>query len=305
MDSLRIEPDKYPDISYNFIFLVDLGLVTFLLIGFALGVILLQNIRLNPRYVISIGGGIALVTTYCSSYARSLNTFLLFYCASSIGYGICNLPHVVCGWEYFPENRGLVNGIISSCYGFGTLYFAQLSTDLVNPDNKNPHIYNKENDVTYFDSSVASRVPYMLRELCIVWIGFVVVGIIFISRKELDDHPSEEGQATSQPTQNQEKKELIKQNKYRIKGVLDCLYSIRFWQLIALNTLGNLFATFFGYTCKTHGENKGDHEPISDELLTWANAFGAGIANGCARVLFGISCDYYNFRSVFIIAMSV
>ena len=86
---------------------------------------------------------------------------------------------------------------------------------------------------------------------------------------------------------------------------MSCIYSIRFWQLLALNTLGNMFATFFGYTCKTLGENKGDHEPISDELLTWANAFGAGIANGCARVLFGISCDYYTFRSVFIIAMSI
>ena len=41
MDSLKVEPDKYPDISYNFIFLVDLGLVTFLIIGFMMGVYLL------------------------------------------------------------------------------------------------------------------------------------------------------------------------------------------------------------------------------------------------------------------------
>ena len=188
MDELKIDPDKYPDISYNFIFLVDLGLVFFNLIGFMIGVLLLQTLRLNPRIVLTVGGFIALLGCYFSSYARTLNMFILFYCAvSSTGYGICTLVHTVLAWEYFPSNKGIVSGVISSCYGFGSLYFAQLSTDLVNPDGKNPHIYNKENDVTYFDSTVSSRVPYMLREMCFYWIWFILFGIIFVTRKPIEE----------------------------------------------------------------------------------------------------------------------
>ena len=39
--------------------------------------------------------------------------------------------------------------------------------------------------------------------------------------------------------------------------------------------------------------------------MTWANAVGAGIANGLARVLFGLSLDFYSFRNMFGIAMSI
>ena len=144
---------------------------------------------MRPRYVLTIGGVIALLSCYCSSYATTLGWFLLIYCSSSIGYGICTLPHTVCVWEYFPEHKGLVSGIIGSCYGFGALYFTALSTELVNPENKDPQIYNKQNDVTYFDASVANRVPDMLRDLCWIWVPFIGAGIIFISRKELDEKP--------------------------------------------------------------------------------------------------------------------
>ena len=54
---------------------------------------------------------------------------------------------------------------------------------MVNPDGKNPTIYNEKNDVTYFDESVSNRVPLMLRELVMVWIWFVLFGIIFVKKK--------------------------------------------------------------------------------------------------------------------------
>ena len=184
MKELEITPDKYPDVSYNFIFFVDVALVFFYLFGFMVGVFLYQNARWRPRTILIVGGSIAIAGCYFSSYARSLNTFILLYCCvSSTGYGICTIPHTMCAWEWFPDYKGLVNGVISCGYGFGGLLFLQLSTDLVNPDGKNPDIYNKKNDVTYFDESVSNRVPLMLRELCLVWIWFVLFGIIFVKKK--------------------------------------------------------------------------------------------------------------------------
>ena len=70
-------------------------------------------------------------------------------------------------------------------------------------------------------------------------------------------------------------------------------------------TLSNIFSTFFGYTFKTYGENKGDHPPISDALLTWATAVGQGLVNGFARIGFGLSLDYFSFKVMFSILMSI
>jgi hypothetical protein len=47
---------------------------------------------------------------------------------------------LVCGWEYFPERRGLVTGIVISAYGFGAFGFGLLAVKIINPDHLNPTI---------------------------------------------------------------------------------------------------------------------------------------------------------------------
>ena len=60
--------------------------------------------------------------------------FLLLYSVvGQLGYGICQYPHIIAAWEWFPDHKGLITGIISAGYGFGTFVFAQVSTALVNP----------------------------------------------------------------------------------------------------------------------------------------------------------------------------
>ena len=179
----QLYPDK--SVSYNFVFLVDTTLVLFCTIGNLISVLLLQTFHWHARLVLLIGGFTALLGCYLASYARSLETFLFFYGAvSSTGYGICSFPHQICSWEWFPKHKGLVSGLISGGYGFGNFIFAQISTDLVNPYGKNPTVYDKVNDVTYFDKSVSNRVPYMMRELVWIWVWFLLFGIVFIQRKE-------------------------------------------------------------------------------------------------------------------------
>ena len=70
-------------------------------------------------------------------------------------------------------------------------------------------------------------------------------------------------------------------------------------------TLGNIFCTFFSYTFKTYGENKGGHPPISDEMLTWAASIGQGFVSGTSRFLFGTLMDKYSFKSLFRILMGI
>ena len=92
--------------------------------------------------------------------------------------------------------------------------------------------------------------------------------------------------------------------KYEIKSVRYCIYSVRFWQLISLMLFANYFGTFFMYAYKTYGENGSTHEPISDKTLTWASSIGAGLVNGVSRLVLGSLVDRYGFKKLFAILMT-
>lgn len=77
------------------------------------------------------------------------------------------------GWRYYPNNKGLVSGIILAGFGFGAFIFNFVSTAIVNPNNVS--------DVGgYFPKSVADNVPRMIKILSACWLGISIAGIIMI-----------------------------------------------------------------------------------------------------------------------------
>ena len=73
-----------------------------------------------------------------------------------------------------------MSGLLVGSYGLSAFIFSLVSTDLCNPRDIRPKIYDKENDVTYFDRSVADRVPYMLRTLTLIWAILVVISLLLL-----------------------------------------------------------------------------------------------------------------------------
>ena len=49
------------------------------------------------------------------------------------GTGLVYCTPIVCGWEWFPDNKGLVSGLIAGGYGFGAFIFGFLTTRIANP----------------------------------------------------------------------------------------------------------------------------------------------------------------------------
>jgi MFS transporter, OFA family, oxalate/formate antiporter len=173
-----------PNLSISFIYLVDLFLVGANCIGYNIGTYFLNHLRMPPKVVIAIGSSVALAGIYASSFTKSLPPYLTLYTfLNGLGSGTCYLVPLICGWEYFPERKGLVTGLILGAYGFGSFGFSLLSTALVNPTHEKATIEDPEQGITYFGPEVADRVPYMIRTLVYVWIGLVAIAILLISRK--------------------------------------------------------------------------------------------------------------------------
>jgi MFS transporter, OFA family, oxalate/formate antiporter len=125
-----------PDLSYGFIFYVDTILVLFNTIGYQIGTFMLKK-RVHPKLIISIGGGVALTGLFLCSYAEDIVLFISLYGAlNGIGNGMLYMVPLVCGWEYFPQNKGIVTGLIVGSFGFASFGFGIMSTKLVNPHNE-------------------------------------------------------------------------------------------------------------------------------------------------------------------------
>jgi len=55
-------------------------------------------------------------------------SFIILYGGmSGIGSGMTYMLPMVCGWEYFPDNKGLITGIIIGSYGAGSFFFIQIA----------------------------------------------------------------------------------------------------------------------------------------------------------------------------------
>ena len=49
-------------------------------------------------------------------------------------------PPIMCGWEWFPERKGLITGLIVGAFGYSPSIFDNISTAVANPMHENPKV---------------------------------------------------------------------------------------------------------------------------------------------------------------------
>ena len=168
--------------DFSFVYLVDCGLVLFNLMGYQIGSYLVQSRRWHPKLVLTLGCLVSLLGNYASSLTTSISTYLLCYALmNGIGCGSCYLVPMICGWDHFPQRRGLVTGLSLFGFGFGSFIFSQISTAVVNPAGLDP-IPDASHAVNFYPEEVAMRVPIMIRQMTYIWCFLVLIGICLTSR---------------------------------------------------------------------------------------------------------------------------
>ena len=224
---------------------------------------------------------------------------------------MCYMTPLVCAWEYYPERKGLITGLILSAYGGSSFAFGFVSTWLCNPEDLKPTIPGDQ--ITFFGPEVADRFPMMLRTLVYIWTAFTAVGVLLLSRKEpeetpeslIESHVESEKVNITDIIEDTPQEELDVPEEYELKSLKYVFYSIPFWQLSAIIMCGNYFPGIFGYTIKAFGEDGTYHKQISDHFLTIACSVGSGGVNGAVRILMGWLNDKYSFKLLLTILLSL
>jgi MFS transporter, OFA family, oxalate/formate antiporter len=132
-----------------------------------------------------VGVSIMCVSILMASLQKTWITFVLFYCIGfPIGIGIVYFVPLMCGWEWFPDNKGLVSGLVVGGFGFGAFIFGYITTAIVNPDNVKTAIpEDGSGDMDkLFPKSVSDKVPYMYHFCLVIWAILGILAACGVSR---------------------------------------------------------------------------------------------------------------------------
>lgn len=81
--------------------------------------------------------------------------FVIFYAGMmSLSWGLLYSVPVILSWEWFPERKGLISGLIIGAHGFASFLSSFLAQAIVNPNNEMPDKVTKN-----FPEYVTNQVP--------------------------------------------------------------------------------------------------------------------------------------------------
>lgn len=138
---------------------------------------LLQK-KVNPKLVILCSGILVVATLLFAINSTSWWQFFIFYgIAFPMSMGVSYYIPIMCAWEWFPEWKASVTGIILAGYGLGGFVFGLITADIVNPENLKPDVEGQ-----YFPVEVANRVPLMFKVCTACYAGLYLIAILTVER---------------------------------------------------------------------------------------------------------------------------
>jgi len=144
--------------------------------------------KINPRIQMALGGlCVSLPLLICSFTTNYLLFVFLYSVIIGLGFGLLYMLAVRNAWQFFPSKKGMISGIIMSCYSIGAIFWIFISKAIANPDNIKPtDVYVVGDKTEYFysaDSEVVKNVPIMLRTLAIIYAVMIVGAVICVNKR--------------------------------------------------------------------------------------------------------------------------
>lgn len=84
-------------------------------------------------------------------------------------------------WEWEPDHKGTVTGIVIGAFGFGSFIFSLLAIYTCNPENAPANVIGA-GGIKLFDEEIASRVPIFFRRMAVVVAVLGLTAVAFVRR---------------------------------------------------------------------------------------------------------------------------
>ena len=234
---------------------------------------------------------------FCGAFffAPDLDPPLAFAVLYSVGVGVgtgmaCYTPVWPC-WEFFPDSKGKVTGIIAFGYGLSPVLFGLLFSVLANPNNEQPEIEVSEDQIQYklFGEDIADNVYEVFLIMGGIYAGLFLLStaLLFSPEKQSEVHIMASMASADNATQG-------------CPSIRAMLTSCAFWELTLCFTTGTAYGIYIMNTYKTFGLK----HYSDDRMLSVIGSIGA-LLNGFGRLVFPALLDYVSFKWLYGVTCSV
>ncbi|OMJ68199.1 hypothetical protein SteCoe_34419 [Stentor coeruleus] len=230
--------------------------------------------KFSLKKSIYIGNTIFVSVLFISSFTTNPLAMIIVYgFFLGVGAGISYIPALMISLNCYPNNRGLITGVIICAFGLGSFFFNFVASFTANPNDSKPQTYevNGGSD-KFFDESVAMNVPLMFRVLGFCYMAVTILALFLIKDSELKEENN------------------VKENV----SIKSCFKSSPFYQIFFGILFSGTAGLFFVASFKTVGLQLS----YDDGFLTIVGSIGS-IFNGTSRIFWGILIDKTSFKTTY------
>lgn len=284
----------------------------------------------HPRVQMLIGGLSIAIPLFVCSYTKNFYLFVFLYSTViGLGFGLLYMVALRNAWQYFPSKKGMMSGLIMSCYSVGAILWVIITKELANPNNLKPkedHPTGIEDEKFYSpQSDVVANVPGMLRALSYIYLGLTIASTILINKRGNTDRRDELGRpllmdhmdgatttasviqpgyaGTMTPNLNKmNMKKLISRNKPPLRkfSLKQSLMHRTFWHIFAMLLFSMAFTDFM----KPQMKYFGTYNSYNDLFLTMVGILGF-ISSSLSKFAWGTVQDYLGFIKVYMLTLGL
>ncbi|MBN2157541.1 MAG: OFA family MFS transporter [Candidatus Lokiarchaeota archaeon] len=238
-----------------------------------------MTVGLIGAVLMSLG---VILTFFMKSFVGAFFTYGILF---GIGIGFAYVCPIACAAKWFPDKKGLINGIAVAGFGAGAFIFNLITKAFINPNNLDPTIINTIDGKKYYEavSPIIERVPWIFLLLGGIYLLMTVGGSFLLQNPEEGYCPPN----WAPPVKLSEDGKEILVEIPREKSIR----TPQFWMLWGMFILTAAAGLFTIGNFKTFGLEEG----LTDVLLTQVGAWAA-LFNGLGRIFWGFLSDKLGYK---------
>lgn len=266
-------------------FIRDIISVTSMIIG---PLVSLMDNKIGVKYTILISSIINIIVNLVIYF--STNLYVIYSCMFGLGFIMCAnyLPIIKNALLYYPEKKGLINGLILFSFGSGSLIYIYIADSIINPE------FRKMNPQThFFDDDIAQNTPTYFKYFNIINNTLIIIGFLILFEYKKDENEKETEKKLTE--EKKDTKVEVNENKISMNQALcQALKGIQFYQLVVMTTTLSMTQSIITNTYRTFGQENA----IDEHLLSIVSRMNS-IMQGFARLGWGLLFDKFTFKSLF------
>jgi len=231
-----------------------------------------------------------------------------------LGIALAYAPPMAVAMRWFPNKKGLVNGIIVGGFGLGAFIFNFVQTTYLNPQNRSP---GKDGYFSLEQNDVLERVPSVFLLLGSIYTVMQLVAVMMISAPSSDDIESNIPLVTSAEAEtrdNEADEDILYQNEASMSSSpnpmhpeleinirpMDMVKTREFWILWLTFVVNTQAVGYINSMYKAFGQTFIN----DDHFLTFVGS-AAAIFNSGGRVLWGHMYDKFGYKMCMMMVTSL